>query len=61
MDHSSPAMAAHWRNQTISRVFLSKVPRLDGYVGGSSAERFPIEEAVPKATKDFKAVKLPKR
>lgn len=40
---------------------LRRAPRLDGYVGGSSAERFPIEEAVPKATKDFKAVKLPKR
>jgi len=38
--------------------FLKKEPRLDGYVGGSSAERFPIEEAVPRATKGFKAVKL---
>jgi len=31
--------------------------RLDGYVGGSSAERFPIEEAVPKATQAFKAIR----
>ena len=40
--------------------FLEQEPRLDGYVGGSSAERFPIEEAVPRATKGFKAVKLPR-
>ena len=36
-------------------------PRLDGYVGGSSAERFPIEDAVPKASQGFKSVLLPKR
>ncbi|MDA0239579.1 MAG: phosphoenolpyruvate hydrolase family protein [Proteobacteria bacterium] len=41
--------------------FLNKEPRLDGYVGGSSAERFPIEESVPKVTQAFKAVHLPKR
>lgn len=41
--------------------FLAKEPRLDGYVGGSSAERFPIEESVPKVTAAFKAVPLPKR
>ena len=40
--------------------FLVKEPRLHGYVGGSSAERFPIEESVPKATQGFKAVILPK-
>jgi predicted TIM-barrel enzyme len=40
--------------------FLANEPRLDGYVGGSSAERFPIEEAVPKAARGFKSVKLPK-
>ena len=40
---------------------LALEPRLDGYVGGSSAERFPIEEAVPKASQGFKAVALPKR
>ncbi len=39
--------------------FLANEPRLDGYVGGSSAERFPIEEAVPKAARGFKSVKLP--
>jgi predicted TIM-barrel enzyme len=40
--------------------FLKTEPRLDGYVGGSSAERFPIEEAVPRVTAGFKSVKLPK-
>ena len=39
---------------------LALEPRLDGYVGGSSAERFPIEEAVPKATRAFKAVRTGK-
>jgi predicted TIM-barrel enzyme len=39
---------------------LALEPRLDGYVGGSSAERFPIEEAVPKATRAFKAVRTRK-
>lgn len=37
--------------------FLGKEPRLDGYVGGSSAERFPIEESVPRVTAGFKSVK----
>ncbi|MBL6958462.1 MAG: phosphoenolpyruvate hydrolase family protein [Rhodospirillales bacterium] len=40
--------------------FLEKEPRLDGYVGGSSAERFPIEESVPRVTQGFKSVKLKK-
>jgi predicted TIM-barrel enzyme len=39
--------------------FLKKEPRLDGYVGGSSAERFPIEESVPRITAGFKSVKRP--
>ena len=34
--------------------------RFDGYVGGSSAERFPVEDAVSKAAQDFKAVRLKK-
>jgi predicted TIM-barrel enzyme len=38
--------------------FLDSEPRLNGYVGGSSAERFPVEESVPKATQGFKGVKL---
>ncbi len=36
---------------------LESEPRLHGYVGGSSAERFPIEESVPAATAGFKALK----
>ena len=36
---------------------LHQVPRLDGYIGGSSAERFPIEDSVPKAAEAFKAVR----
>jgi predicted TIM-barrel enzyme len=35
-------------------------PRLQGYVGGSSAERFPIETSVVQATREFKNVKLSK-
>lgn len=37
---------------------LEREGRLDGYVGGSSAERFPVEEAVPRATRAFKAIRL---
>lgn len=40
--------------------FLEGEPRLDGYVGGSSAERFPIEQSVPEITAGFKSVKLKK-
>lgn len=36
---------------------LHSVPRLDAYIGGSSAERFPIEDAVPKAAEAFKSVR----
>jgi predicted TIM-barrel enzyme len=39
------------------RALLKEVPRLDGYIGGSSAERLPIEEAVPKAVQAFKGVR----
>jgi predicted TIM-barrel enzyme len=35
---------------------LARVPELDGYVGGSSAERFPIEESVTAAARGFKAI-----
>jgi len=40
--------------------FLRLEPRLHGYVGGSSAERFPIETSVVEAARQFKSVKLPK-
>jgi predicted TIM-barrel enzyme len=36
---------------------LKEVPRLDGYIGGSSLERLPIEEAVPKAVEAFKSTR----
>jgi len=40
--------------------FLKMDSRLQGYVGGSSAERFPIETSVVQATREFKNVKLSK-
>ena len=40
--------------------FLEAEPRLHGYVGGSSAERFPIEKSVVEATRQFRSIRLPK-
>ena len=37
--------------------FIKLAPQLHGYVGGSSAERFPIEDSVPAVTRGFKAVR----
>ena len=39
---------------------LDMESRFDGYVGGSSAERFPVEDAVPRAAQGFKSVRLRK-
>jgi predicted TIM-barrel enzyme len=39
--------------------FWQSEPRLDGYVGGSSAERFPIESSVVAVTKEFRAIRRP--
>jgi predicted TIM-barrel enzyme len=39
--------------------FLQAEPRLHGYVGGSSAERFPIEKSVTEAARQFRSVRLP--
>jgi predicted TIM-barrel enzyme len=39
--------------------FLKAEPRLHGYVGGSSAERFPIEKSVVEATRQFRSIRLP--
>jgi predicted TIM-barrel enzyme len=39
--------------------FWAAEPRLDGYVGGSSAERFPIETSVLAATQAFRAIRRP--
>jgi predicted TIM-barrel enzyme len=41
--------------------FLRAEPRLHGYVGGSSAERFPIETSVVEVTRRFRAIKLGKQ
>jgi predicted TIM-barrel enzyme len=40
--------------------FWKGEPRIDGYVGGSSAERFPIETSVVDVTKRFRAVQRPR-
>jgi predicted TIM-barrel enzyme len=40
--------------------FLRAEPRLHGYVGGSSAERFPIETSVVEVTRRFRAIRLTK-
>jgi len=50
-------IAGAWSPADFER-FLKMEPRLQGYVGGSSAERFPIETSVVQATRDFKYVKL---
>jgi predicted TIM-barrel enzyme len=39
--------------------FLQAEPRLHGYVGGSSAERFPIETSVVEAARRFRSIRLP--
>ena len=38
---------------------LEKAKGLDGYVGGSTAERLPVEKSITAAVRDFKDVKLP--
>jgi len=38
---------------------LSKVKGLDGYVGGSTAERIPVEKSITEAVKGFKDIQLP--
>ena len=39
--------------------FWRAEPRLHGYVGGSSAERFPIEASVVEAARAFRALRKP--
>ena len=39
--------------------FWRAAPRLHGYVGGSSAERFPIEASVVEAARAFRALRKP--
>jgi predicted TIM-barrel enzyme len=38
---------------------MEKTKGLDGYVGGSTAERFPVEKSITQAVKGFKEVQLP--
>ena len=38
---------------------LSKVKGLDGYVGGSTAERIPVEKSITEAVRGFKNIQLP--
>jgi len=38
---------------------LSKVKGLDGYVGGSTAERIPVEKSITEAVRGFKNIRLP--
>jgi len=40
---------------------LEKTKGLDGYVGGSTAERLPVEKSITQAVKAFKDVRLPKK
>jgi predicted TIM-barrel enzyme len=39
--------------------FWKAEPRIDGYVGGSSAERFPIETSVVEVTQRFRSIRRP--
>jgi predicted TIM-barrel enzyme len=40
---------------------LERVKGLDGYVGGSTAERIPVEKAITEAIKGFKNIHLPEK
>jgi predicted TIM-barrel enzyme len=40
---------------------LDKVKGLDGYVGGSTAERIPVEKSITEAVRGFKNIQLPKK
>ena len=39
------------------RELRKHVPVLDGFLGGSSAERLPVEGPIRKAISDFKSIK----
>ncbi len=43
------------------RYLLERVKGLDGYVGGSTAERIPVEKAITEAIKGFKNIQLPEK
>jgi predicted TIM-barrel enzyme len=43
------------------KYLLDKVEGLDGYVGGSTAERIPVEKSITEAVKGFKNIRLPEK
>jgi predicted TIM-barrel enzyme len=43
------------------KYLLERVKGLDGYVGGSTAERIPVEKAIIGAVKGFKDIQLPEK
>jgi len=40
---------------------LEKTMGLDGYVGGSTAERIPVEKSITEAVRGFKNIQLPEK
>ncbi len=40
---------------------LQKTKGLDGYVGGSTAERIPVEKSITEAVRGFKNNRLPEK
>jgi len=40
---------------------LQKTKGLDGYVGGSTAERIPVEKSITEAVRGFKNIQLPEK
>jgi predicted TIM-barrel enzyme len=43
------------------KTLLDRVKGLDGYVGGSTAERIPVEKSITEAIKGFKNIRLPEK
>jgi predicted TIM-barrel enzyme len=43
------------------KVLLDRVKGLDGYVGGSTAERIPVEKSITEAIRGFKNIQLPEK
>ena len=43
------------------KILLERVRGLDGYVGGSTAERIPVEKSITEAIRGFKNIQLPEK
>jgi predicted TIM-barrel enzyme len=43
------------------KYLLDKRRGLDGYVGGSTAERIPVEKSITEAVRGFKSIQLPEK